>query len=166
MLGFSLCQAMRRLLAGEEMSWCWSRRAQDGRTRIRQEHAWANGEGATLLSRPPSGAEWWTFAGTKANATLAGELARMCGARVEHDAPSIIVDGAESVPAIEEVVRRLAEADIAAMQPHVEEEALDGLKFSQCLPKELALAMLATRFRDRPAVRAVLSQPLRALRGV
>jgi len=39
-----------------------------------------------LLSRPPAGAEWWTFAGTRANATLAGELLRLCGGRIDHDA--------------------------------------------------------------------------------
>jgi ATP-dependent Lhr-like helicase len=47
----------------------------------------------------------------------------------------------------------------------VEEEALDGLKFSRCLPQELALATLAAWLRDEPATRAVLTQPTRVVSG-
>jgi ATP-dependent Lhr-like helicase len=121
--------------------------------------------GPSLLSRPPHGAEWWTFAGTRANATLAGELFRRCGGRVDHDAVTITVEGAESVSAVEQAVRHLADADASGMVPQVEEAALDSLKFSECLPKELAWAALASRLRDEPAVRAVLSQPTRVISG-
>ena len=63
-------------------------------------------------------------------------------------------------------VRGLAEADASIMEPQVEEAALDGLKFSQCLPKELAQGTLASRLRDVTAVRTVLSQPMRVVSGV
>ncbi len=118
-----------------------------------------------MLSRPPAGAEWWTFAGTRANATLAGELSRLCGGRVDHDAFTVTVEGAESMAAVQEAVRGLAGIDVSAMEPLVEEAALEWLKFSRCLPRELALATLASRLRDEPAVRAVLGQPLRVVSG-
>jgi ATP-dependent Lhr-like helicase len=51
------------------------------------------------------------------------------------------------------------------MVPAVEEAALEGLKFSQCLPKERALATLASRLRDEAAVRAVLAQGTRVVSG-
>jgi ATP-dependent Lhr-like helicase len=156
---------MRRLLAGEEDSPRWSRRARARLEELREEYPWAHLEGPSLLSRPPAGAEWWTFAGTRANATLAGEVFRLCGGRVDHDALAITVEGAEGVAAVEEAVRRLGGMDVSAMEPQVEEAALEGLKFSQCLPKELALAMLASRLRDEPAIRAVLSQPVRVVSG-
>jgi ATP-dependent Lhr-like helicase len=118
-----------------------------------------------LLCRPPAGAEWWTFAGTRANATLAGELLRRCGGRIDQDALAITVEGAEGTTAVEQAVRRLAEADASALEPQVEETALGGLKFSGCLPEELALATLKSRLRDEPATRAVLTQPTQVVSG-
>ena len=61
---------------------------------------------------------------------------------------------AESLPAIEGAVRELASRDHSTLAPAVEEAALEGLKFSQCLPKELALATLVSRLRDVAAIRA------------
>jgi ATP-dependent Lhr-like helicase len=52
------------------------------------------------------------------------------------------------------------------MEPQVEEAALEGLKFSRCLPKGLALTTLASRLRDEPAIRAVLDQRMRVVSGV
>jgi ATP-dependent Lhr-like helicase len=165
-LGFALCQAMRLLLAGEETSPRWSRRAQTRLAKLREEHSWVHADGPSLLSRPPTGAEWWTFAGTRGNATLAGELSRLCGDRIDHDAIAITFEGTESVSVIERAVRELSLREPSSMAPSIEEEALVGLKFSRCLPKELALTMLAARLRDEPAIRAVLSQPVRVVSGL
>jgi ATP-dependent Lhr-like helicase len=156
---------MRLLLAGEDASPRWSRRARGRLEELREEHAFVHREGPTLLSRPSSGAEWWTFAGTRANATLAGELTRVCGGHVEHDALAITVEGAEGLPAIRGVVSELASRDPASMTPDIEEGAIEGLKFSRCLPAGLALATLASRLRDSAGVRAVLSQPVRMVSG-
>ena len=68
-------------------------------------------------------------------------------------------------PAIEAAVRELSSRDPSLMVPPVEEAALEGLKFSQCLPKELALATLASRLRDDAAIRAVLAQRVRVVSG-
>jgi ATP-dependent helicase Lhr and Lhr-like helicase len=164
-LGFPLCQAMRLLLAGEETSPLWSRRAQERLAELRDEYSFVHAEGPTLLSRPPSGAEWWTFAGTRANATLAGELSRLCGGRVDHDALAITLEKTEGLPAIERALQELNSRDPALMTPRVDEAALGGLKFSSCLPRELALQTLASRLRDAPAIQAVFSQPLRVGSG-
>lgn len=86
--------------------------------------------------------------------------------RVDHDALAITVEGTESVAAIEGAVMRLREMNVSTMEPQVEEAALDGLKFSECLPKELALATLMSRLRDEPAIRAVLSQSTRFISGM
>jgi ATP-dependent Lhr-like helicase len=132
---------------------------------LREEHSWVHAESSSLLSRSLAGVEWWTFAGTRANATLAGELVRICGGRIDHDPLAIMVEGAENVAAVEQAIRRLAEEDPSCMEPQVEEDALVGLKFSECLPKELSLSMLASRLRDEPAIRTVLSQPTRIVGG-
>jgi ATP-dependent helicase Lhr and Lhr-like helicase len=164
-LGFELCQGLRALLAGDELSPRWSQRARSRLTGLREQHAWVHADGSSLLSRPAVGAEWWTFAGTRANATLASELFRLCGARVDHDACTVTIEGAESFAAIEKAVRELGTRDPVAMVPNIEEAAIHGLKFSACLPPDLAVATLATRLRDRPALGAVLAQPLHIASG-
>jgi ATP-dependent Lhr-like helicase len=164
-LGLALCQAMRLILAGEEESPRWSQRAQLRLQELREQHSFVHTEGPTLLSRPPSGAEWWTFAGTRANVTLAGELSRLCGGRVDHDALAVKVEGVEELPAIEKAIQDLASRDPSSMAPVLEEAALGGLKFSQCLPRELALGTLACRLQDSAGVRAVLSQRMLIVSG-
>jgi ATP-dependent Lhr-like helicase len=66
----------------------------------------------------------------------------------------------------EQAVRQLAGVDASGMEPLIEETAVEGLKFSECLPNEVALEMLASRLRDEMAIRAVLSQPMRVVSGV
>jgi ATP-dependent Lhr-like helicase len=159
-LGFALCQAMRRLLSGETSSPGWSRRAQTRLAELRKEHSWVRAEGSSLVSRPHPAAEWWTFAGTRANATLAGELSRRCGSRIDHDALTITIEGVEGLAASEQAVRQLMTEDPSTLVPQVEEAALEGLKFSRCLSKETGLEILASRLRDEPAIRVVFSQPM------
>src|SRR5262249_51451960 len=122
-------------------------------------------DGSSLLCRAGSGREWWTFAGTRANATLAGELTRLCGGRADFDALVITVEGAEGGLTIERAVRELGSHDPSPMAPSIDAAALEGLKFCECLPEELALETLASRLRDISAVRALLSQPVRVVSG-
>jgi ATP-dependent Lhr-like helicase len=164
-LGFRFCQAMKAVLAGEEVSPRWSRRAQSRLDEVRQEHDFVGADGPTLLSRSPGNFEWWTFAGTRANATLAGELAGLCGGRVDHDALAVTVEGAEGLSEVTTAVRELGSRDPSSMTPHVDEDALEGLKFSECLPRDLGLAVLAARLRDVAAMQEVLRQPLRVVSG-
>lgn len=43
----------------------------------------------------------------------------------------------------------------------VDESAIEGLKFSECLPRDLALQMLEQRLSDPDAVRSVLESQVR-----
>jgi ATP-dependent Lhr-like helicase len=45
--------------------------------------------------------------------------------------------------------------------PSVDEKALQGLKFSDALPRHLAEATLATRLADLPNAATVLREPVR-----
>src|SRR5262249_42344449 len=144
-----------------ETSPLWSRRAQARLTEVRQEHPFVHAGGPTLLSRSGGDLEWWTFAGTRANATLAGELSRLGVGRVDHDALAVPVRGAGGRCEVAAAVGELASRDPSTLTPRVAEEALEGLKFSGCLPRDVALATLESRLRDEPAARAVLGQPLR-----
>ena len=74
-LGHELCRAIRRLLAGDEVSPRWSRRAVAQMEAVRAEFPWLTGDDANVLSLGRREAAWWTFAGGRANAALAHELA-------------------------------------------------------------------------------------------
>ncbi len=78
MVGFRFCQSMRDVLTSDgERDW-WSRRSREAMARIRDEFAWLAADGTTLHrgGGDTDGAEpvWWTFAGTKANASLKAAL--------------------------------------------------------------------------------------------
>jgi ATP-dependent Lhr-like helicase len=45
--------------------------------------------------------------------------------------------------------------------PSVDEKALSGLKFSEALPRRLAVATLATRLADLEHATSVLDEPVR-----
>jgi len=47
------------------------------------------------------------------------------------------------------------------MYPSIEEQAIDGLKFSECLPRELAIEMLEHRLQDSESTRKLFQQPVR-----
>ena len=47
------------------------------------------------------------------------------------------------------------------MCPAVNEQAIEGLKFSECLPQELALEMLQERLRDDQSTTSLLKIPVR-----
>lgn len=57
---------------------------------------------------------------------------------------------------------RLARAgsELPLVMPHVGDDALDGLKFSACLPKHLAALVLQRRADDPRGARWVLEQPV------
>ena len=42
------------------------------------------------------------------------------------------------------------------MHPAVDEESIDGLKFSECVPKKLAIELLQERLKDPKATTSVL----------
>jgi ATP-dependent helicase Lhr and Lhr-like helicase len=100
------------------MSPTWSRRARERLEELRNVHSFVHAEGSTLLSRG-TGVEWWTFAGTRANACLADELSRLLHGRVESDALTVTVGG-EGLPTVEAAVRAVGLLDPSSLSPSVD----------------------------------------------
>ncbi len=100
--------------------------------------------------------KWWTFAGGHANATLAHELATATKSRVQHD--SFSLSFASDIPSktIESGIAELRSRDVSGMRPAVDEESIEGLKFSECVSKGLALELLRERFKDPLATASAL----------
>jgi ATP-dependent Lhr-like helicase len=158
-LHFRLCRAIHAVLAGSDVRAELSRRAVERLNRLRAGFAWVD-EGRTALVTDGSGrTRWWTFAGLRANTALASWLGSLADARGswENFAVPLAADGTASG-----LRSRLAEAspeEIVARMP-VSAAAMDGLKFSACLPERMARQVLRARLADLEAVRWCAATPI------
>lgn len=115
--------------------------------------------GGTVITRGSGGyVKWWTWAGHRANATLAATLAEVavpaqqindCWIRLRED---LTPDAWKQVS--------VAASDHLCL-PEVDERAVRGLKFADALPPKLAESTLARRLADLESVARVLSEPVR-----
>jgi len=161
-LGFELSRAMRDVLLGAEPAdVTLTRRASDRLAGAREEQAGTVHPGGTVITRTSDGdAKWWTWAGFRANATLAATLGDLTDPlqRFEDEyvrlreniTPASWRDGT-------------TDADQRLCLPAVNDRAVAGLKFSSALPKRLAVATLAARLADLDAAAKVLAEPTRFL---
>jgi ATP-dependent Lhr-like helicase len=160
-LGFQLCQSIQHLLATDDYRGMWSQRARQQIEAVRMEFSWLNGDGTVVVTDQQGGAEWWTFAGIGANATLAHELAQMTHSPVRHDSFSLTLAPHVSFNTLEHALAELRTRDVSLLRPVVDEHAIAGLKFSACLPHDLASDMLSTRLCEPAATSSALHSPLR-----
>jgi ATP-dependent Lhr-like helicase len=158
-LGYELTRAMREVLLGADPPVRLTRRAVDGLAGLRELRLPHVHPGGTVIKRELSGdLLWWTWAGYRANATLAATLGGAADPVQRHDdrylrlRPDLTPAGwGEST---DDARERLC-------LPEVSEKALAGLKFSDALPKHLAMATLAARLADLDAAAATLDEPAR-----
>jgi ATP-dependent Lhr-like helicase len=154
-LSFEICQARREVLLGANPSARLTARATDAVARIRAARAEQVAADRTVVERRGGDLWWWTWAGERANATLAAALPAVVdpglhydndGLRLRSDLGSRDLDQAiESVPSG------------ALPRPAVDDRAVRGLKFADVLPPELAQATLAERGADPAGANAVLA---------
>ena len=78
--------AIREVLVTEEASPAWSRRAVDEIREARADLPWLSASETTLVVSGDSAA-WYTFAGVRANATLAVSMAAAISSRPSRDRP-------------------------------------------------------------------------------
>ena len=160
-LSYDVCQARREVLLGADPAVKLSHRAQEALQRLREARAHEVAEDGSVLVRSAGDVWWWTWAGARANATLAAALPGAVDPdlRYSNDAVRMRVDlDSESLA---EAIARAGKQ--ALPDPAVSDESVRGLKFADALPAELARATLATRNGDREAAAKVLQQPRRWL---
>ena len=156
-----MAQAIHRVLASDENAECWSRRAQEQINSTRFDFPWLARDSSTILNNTEGGLTWWTFAGCRGNATLANELAQVTASRVEHDNFSLTFESTVQFAELQKALNVLRTKPVSEMQPAIDDRAIEGLKFSECLPTSLANEMLGARLRDSMAVKATLALKLR-----
>lgn len=162
-LGYPLVQAIQRVLASDESSECWSRRAQEQISTTRLEFPWLGLDSTTAVVDADGRLAWWTFAGNRGNATLANEIAQATASRIEHDSFSLTFESTTRFPELQKALEEVRQRSIEEMRPAIDDRAIEGLKFSECLPITLAHEMLEARLLDSVAVRETLELKLRSV---
>jgi ATP-dependent Lhr-like helicase len=159
-LGFVLCQAIKDVLAEAAEQPRWSRRARQRMTDIRSGYSWAR-PGSTSLVLAEKGIHWWTFAGGRANAGLAHGLSVKLGCRVTWNNLAVRLEGDLQLDRVEAAIRDLRLAGAEVLAPEIDEQAVIGLKFAECLPPKQASGVVRSRLVDPGGVADVLHQPVR-----
>jgi ATP-dependent Lhr-like helicase len=162
-LSYSLTRAMREVLLGADPPVALTRRAAGRLAEMRELESGTVHPGGTVITLTADGdVRWWTWAGYRANATLASTLAGVADP-VQHVEDRYVRLRQGLTPA--EWAAGTADAAERLCLPEVDEKALLGLKFNSALPPRLAEATLAARLADLPHAGAVLGEPTRFVLG-
>ncbi|WP_431996959.1 DEAD/DEAH box helicase [Streptomyces fungicidicus] len=158
---FTLARAVRDVLLGSDPPVTLTRRAEARLAAARETYLDVVHPAGTVITRRGDGdVRWWTWAGHRANATLAASL------------PSVVLRHRllddRFVRLRDDVTPRswrtaVTDAGTALTLPDVDPHAVRGLKFAEALPTRLAEATLAARLGNADGARAALAEPVRFL---
>ncbi len=160
-LTYPLCQRMRRLLADDGDRDCWSSRAREAMQGARAEFPWVSTDATVLIGQRRQDLTWWTFAGRAANAGIAAAIGRRVPGSVTFDNLTVIIENGLTLDDLDDILAALPALPDDDFLPMIDTDAVLALKFSDCLPPEMATRMLQIRSSDPTAIRAVLAEPTR-----
>ena len=158
-LGRDMAQSMRAVLLGEDPGVPLSRRGVVALERLRAERRSTVAADGTVLARDAKSARWWTYAGDKANTSLAAALTA-AGYEVTADSFGVGIDSP-----LDAAEMRGAAITHAEAAPAIASDVLAGLKFSAALPVDVATEVLAQRMTDPPSARAIADAPITVPHG-
>lgn len=155
---FDLSRAVRDVLLGADPPVALSKRAERVLADVRDDMLGTVHPAGTVIVRDNEDVRWWTWAGYRANATLAATLSDLTD-NIQRFTDSAIRMREDLTPEM----WKIATADAAdrLCLPDVDDRALAGLKFSEALPPRLAVATLAARLADTESASRVLAEPVR-----
>ncbi|MEU8985068.1 DEAD/DEAH box helicase [Streptomyces sp. NPDC048558] len=158
-LSYALTRAMREVLLGTNPPVSLTRRAEACLAEQRESDAPDTVHpGGTLITRVGSDVRWWTWAGYRANATLAATLQSVTDPLQRPTDSWLRLRENLTLAAW-----RVAREDVGEnlVLPDVDRRAVRGLKFSAALPERLAVATVAARLADFESARSVLGESAR-----
>jgi ATP-dependent Lhr-like helicase len=155
---FAVARAVRDVLLGAAPPVALTHRATRVLAEVRDSQVATVHPGGTVIVRDGADVRWWTWAGYRANATLAATLSHLTDSVQRFDDASLRLRA--------DLTREMWKAGTADAAerlclPDVDKRALAGLKFSEALPGRLAEATLAARLADLDSALAVLAEPTR-----
>ena len=74
---------------------------------MRMDYAWLKNDGTTLTLGAENRAEWWTFGGTRGNATLAAALRDQLAVDIKSDAFKISIGTPKTLTEVETAIQSL-----------------------------------------------------------
>ncbi|MBU7600916.1 DEAD/DEAH box helicase [Streptomyces sp. P38-E01] len=158
-LSFTLTRALRDVLLGTDPAVRLTRRATAALAELRTDRAPHEVHPAgTLVVRDADATRWWTWAGYRANATLAASLGNLADP-VQRPTDTHLRLRQDLSPADWKAAR--TELPNALTLPTVDPRAVRGLKFSAALPQRLATATLAERLADFDGALTTAREPVR-----
>ena len=159
-LHYSLCQAIQRVLAGEEPGATLSKRGEEQLTQTRSEFPWLSPESTHLVRTSNDRLLWWTFAGLFANSAIA-EAIRGRNVQVgKVDNFVIALDADTPCDQLDLALKEVRALDGTLLRTPVSDRAVSELKFSECLPWQLARKVLSERMTATRGVQATLTRAL------
>lgn len=165
-LGAVVARGVREILVGHDpVGVQLSERAQEKLTELRTGHQWAVSDATTLVVDDRGRARWWTFAGWKANLWLARMVDEIRTEASAVDDLRVAVDAKTSLDDLKRLLAGTAPDEID-LAPWVTDEAIDGLKFSECLPLSMAKDVVARRLADPVSVAQAVAERLTAWHNV
>ena len=160
---FSLTRSVRDVLLGADPAVALTERAQRVLAELRDDQRGTVHPAGTVISRDRDDVRWWTWAGFRANATLAATLSDLTDG-LQRFTDTHLRLRADLTPEMWKAATAHAASRLCL--PEIDHDALTGLKFSEALPERLATATLAARLADTDAAAAVLSEPVRFSRRI
>jgi ATP-dependent Lhr-like helicase len=154
-LSFAVCQSIRDALVDPASVPGLTKRGKEALDSAITLFPTLSSGATTLVQEAPEKVRWWTFAGLRANAALAERLVEQGLSILSRDNFGITLREQSPIP-VAQAVERLREGPVDPAPSDLAVEALDGLKFSACVPRDLALEMLRTRLGDPVGVEATL----------
>jgi ATP-dependent Lhr-like helicase len=155
---FALTRAARDVLLGADPPVAMTQRAKRTLTDVREEHLPTVHPGGTVITRTGEDARWWTWAGYRANATVAATLSHLTDGSQRFDDANIRM---RADLTLEMWKAGTIDAADRLCLPDVDERAVAGLKFNEALPERLATATLAARLADIDSAVKLLAEPAR-----
>jgi ATP-dependent Lhr-like helicase len=154
----ALTRAARDVLLGADPPVDLTERAHRILAEVRDQYLPTVHPAGTVITRNHDDVRWWTWAGYKANATLAATLSDLTDSTQRFDDTSLRLRADLTLD-----LWRAATADAAERLclPDVDHRALAGLKFNEALPERLATATLAARLADLDNAASLLREPVR-----
>lgn len=160
--GFALSRSVRDVLLGDDPPVRMTARAEKVLADVRSTEMTTVHPGGLVIAGRGADLRWWTWAGYRANATLAATLSDLVDGIQRFDDTSIRL---RSDLTVERWQAGIADASERLCLPEVDDRALEGLKFSEALPRRLAVATLAARLADLEGAAGVLDENTRFVRA-
>lgn len=157
-LSFEVCRSIRRVLAEDGVEEFWSKRAREKAEELRNEYPWVSLEATTLLQAPSGEVQWWTFAGGVANTILAEHLLPEQKHRIDNLCIRFPVE--MRLTDIESLVASRLDSE---PQVTADDDAVVSLKFSECLPRDVASEAFLSRLIAPHALIAVRNERRRSV---